>query len=69
MTTGSNPFARKPAADANGSNNRNPFANKNLHKSESFFNKVDAAEADKARRGVAASTSKGKGKERKEVGH
>ncbi len=58
---GSNPFARKPAADAN---SRNPFArgadaNKSLHKSESFFNKVDAAEAaDKGKRGA------GKGRER-----
>ncbi|TBU37864.1 hypothetical protein BD309DRAFT_973062 [Dichomitus squalens] len=52
----SNPFARKPGAgDANG---RNPFArsadaNKSVHKSESFFNKVDAAEADKGKRGAA----------------
>ncbi|PIL34239.1 hypothetical protein GSI_03950 [Ganoderma sinense ZZ0214-1] len=63
----SNPFARKPAADAN---SRNPFArtadmNKSLHKSESFFNKVDAAEAaDKGKRGAG----KGKGKEKKDVG-
>ena len=49
--TGSNPFARKPAADTN----RNPFArsadaNKSVHKSESFFVKVDAAEAEKGKR-------------------
>ena len=46
-----NPFARK----ANAENNRNPFTktsemNKSLHKSESFFNKVDAAETDKNKR-------------------
>lgn len=50
---GSNPFARKPATD--NSNGRNPFsrsadANKSLHKSESFFTKVDAAEAEKGKR-------------------
>ncbi|KAH9942276.1 uncharacterized protein BXZ73DRAFT_87916 [Epithele typhae] len=62
----SNPFARKPGAD----NGRNPFsrsadANKSLHKSESFFTKVDAAEADKGKRSAPA---KGKGKEKKEIG-
>ena len=51
IVVGSNPFARKPGTD----NNRNPFsrsadANKSLHKSESFFAKVDAAEADKGKR-------------------
>lgn len=46
-----NPFARKAGAD-NGRNpfNRNADANKSLHKSESFFNKVDAAEAEKPKR-------------------
>ena len=67
--TGSNPFARKPAADAN---SRNPVArtadvNKSLHKSESFFNKVDAAETDKSsKRG--AGKGKGKEKEKKDAG-
>lgn len=47
----SNPFARKTATD----NTRNPFArqaenNKSLHKSESFFNAVEAAETDKSKR-------------------
>jgi chromosome transmission fidelity protein 4 len=47
--TGANPFAKKPgdAADS-----RNPFArnnpnNKSLHKSESFFEKAEAAETGK----------------------
>ncbi|RPD78202.1 hypothetical protein L226DRAFT_551036 [Lentinus tigrinus ALCF2SS1-7] len=61
----SNPFARKPAVD--NSSNRNPFsrsadANKSLHKSESFFVKVDAAEAEKGKR----PTQKGKAKEKKD---
>ncbi|TFK94640.1 hypothetical protein K466DRAFT_475981 [Polyporus arcularius HHB13444] len=63
----SNPFARKPAADNN--NNRNPFsrtadANKSLHKSESFFAKVDAAEAEKGKR----LSHRSKGKEKKDGG-
>ncbi|CDO76190.1 hypothetical protein BN946_scf185037.g13 [Trametes cinnabarina] len=49
-----NPFARKPGAD---NNSRNPFAraadgHKSVHKSESFFTKVDAAEAEKGKRPV-----------------
>lgn len=49
--TGSNPFARKPGADTG----RNPFnrstdVNKALHKSESFFAKIDAAESDNTKR-------------------
>lgn len=48
MCIESNPFARKPGADTG----RNPFnrtaeMNKSLHKTESFFNKVEAAESDK----------------------
>ena len=48
---GSNPFARKAVLD----NGRNPFnrsaeGNKSLHKSESFFNKVDAADVEKPKR-------------------
>lgn len=60
-----NPFARKSGAD----NGRNPFAksdaNKSLHKSESFFTKVDAAEADKTKR---LAPTKGKAKEKKIAG-
>ncbi|TCD67448.1 hypothetical protein EIP91_012365 [Steccherinum ochraceum] len=65
----SNPFARKPGADSGRSN---PFANKapeplaskkSLHKSESFFSKVDAAELDQSRR-----PAKGKAKDKKEFG-
>ncbi|KAI0342000.1 hypothetical protein BDW22DRAFT_1331357 [Trametopsis cervina] len=61
---GSNPFARKSGA----ANDRNPFnrnseMNRSLHKSESFFNKVDSAEADK-KRGTLA---KGKAKEKKDI--
>lgn len=82
-SSGSNPFARKPAANAN----RNPFdrsadVNKSLHKSESFFTKVDAAEAEKGKRAYLPAfvsvvvfaqpddpgPAKGKGKEKKEVG-
>ncbi|KAI0256176.1 WD40 repeat-like protein [Lactifluus subvellereus] len=44
-----NPFAKKPGGAADGS--RNPFArdnpNKSLHKSESFFDKAEAAETGK----------------------
>lgn len=45
-----NPFARKPVAE--GSTSRNPFGrklepSKGLQKSESFFEKVDAAETEK----------------------
>ncbi|KAI0305537.1 WD40 repeat-like protein [Multifurca ochricompacta] len=41
-----NPFAKKPSDTADGP--RNPFApNKSLHKSESFFDKVEAAETSK----------------------
>ncbi|KAH9892894.1 hypothetical protein C8Q73DRAFT_76644 [Cubamyces lactineus] len=63
----SNPFARKPGAD---NNNRNPFARsadtyKSVHKSESFFNKVDAAEAEKGKR---PAQSKPKPKEKKDGG-
>ncbi|OBZ68085.1 Minichromosome loss protein 1 [Grifola frondosa] len=62
----SNPFARKPGADTG----RNPFArsadmNKSVHKSDSFFSKVDAAESDKTKRPVP---NKGKAKEKKEAG-
>ncbi|KDQ57598.1 hypothetical protein JAAARDRAFT_193900 [Jaapia argillacea MUCL 33604] len=46
-----NPFAKKGNAEAS----RNPFArnaveNKSLHKSESFFDRVEAAESDKGKR-------------------
>ncbi|KAI0674964.1 hypothetical protein C8Q78DRAFT_965239 [Trametes maxima] len=63
----SNPFARKPGADGNG---RNPFArsadtNKAVHKSDSFFTKVDAAENDKGKRNAQG---KAKPKEKKETG-
>jgi chromosome transmission fidelity protein 4 len=48
--TGANPFAKKSSDAADGS--RNPFArnnpnNKSLHKSESFFDKAEAAETGK----------------------
>lgn len=48
--TEANPFAKKPSGATDGS--RNPFArdgpnNKSLHKSESFFDKAEAAETGK----------------------
>ena len=48
--TEANPFAKKPNGAAD--NSRNPFArdgpnNKSLHKSESFFDKAEAAETGK----------------------
>lgn len=48
--TEANPFAKKPSGAADGP--RNPFArenpnNKSLHKSESFFDKAEAAETGK----------------------
>lgn len=47
--TETNPFARKPAAETN----KNPFArkggNKTILQSESFFEKVDAAETTPAK--------------------
>ena len=50
LPPGANPFAKKPSDAADGS--RNPFArnnpnNKSLHKSESFFDKAEAAETGK----------------------
>jgi hypothetical protein len=47
----SNPFAKKPGQEIG----KNPFArkadtNKMIQKSESFFDKVDAAETDKGKR-------------------
>ncbi|KAI0073865.1 hypothetical protein K474DRAFT_1648846 [Panus rudis PR-1116 ss-1] len=62
----SNPFARKPGQE----NNRNPFTkpsdtNKSLHKSESFFSKVDAAESEKTKRPTPA---KGKAKDKNPAG-
>ncbi|KAK0455435.1 uncharacterized protein EV420DRAFT_1553616 [Desarmillaria tabescens] len=60
----SNPFARKTAQE----NGRNPFArktdtNKVIQKSESFFDKVDAAEADPGKKRPAPKTQ---GKDKKE---
>ena len=47
----SNPFARKAGAETGKSPfNRNAEMNKSLHKGDSFFNKVEAAEADKSKR-------------------
>jgi hypothetical protein len=51
FTVESNPFAKRPGQEIN----RNPFArkadaNKTIQKSESFFDKVDAAETDKGKR-------------------
>ena len=48
--TEANPFAKKPNGAAD--NSRNPFArdgpnNRSLHKSESFFDKAEAAETGK----------------------
>jgi chromosome transmission fidelity protein 4 len=48
--TEANPFAKKPNGAAD--NSRNPFArdgpnNRSLHKSESFFDKAEAAEMGK----------------------
>ncbi|KAI8993813.1 hypothetical protein BD414DRAFT_480518 [Trametes punicea] len=63
----SNPFARKPGAE---NNNRNPFArsvdtNRSVQKSESFYAKVDVAEAEKNKR---SGQPKGKTKDKKEGG-
>ncbi|KIJ67758.1 hypothetical protein HYDPIDRAFT_147689 [Hydnomerulius pinastri MD-312] len=60
-----NPFARKSALETK----RNPFArkpelNKPIQKSESFFNKVEAAEFDKSKR---PANGKGKEKEKKDL--
>ncbi|TFK20918.1 hypothetical protein FA15DRAFT_624697 [Coprinopsis marcescibilis] len=57
-----NPFARKSAPDTN----KNPFSrsnenNRSLHKSESFFDKVDAAETQA--NGKKRTTAKGKEKD------
>jgi chromosome transmission fidelity protein 4 len=41
-----NPFARKPVQDGRNPFARKPELNKNIQKSESFFDKVDAAESD-----------------------
>ncbi|EMD37802.1 hypothetical protein CERSUDRAFT_114458 [Gelatoporia subvermispora B] len=59
-----NPFARKAGQD----NGRSPFAktvdaSKSLHKSDSFFAKVDAVETNKTK-----AAAKGKGKEKKAAG-
>ena len=50
LPTEANPFAKKPNGASDGS--RNPFGrdnpnNKSLHKSESFFDKAEAAETGK----------------------
>ncbi|TFY81851.1 hypothetical protein EWM64_g2161 [Hericium alpestre] len=72
-----NPFAKKPAATGN--KDRNPFArnadgNQSLHKSESFFEKVDEAETGKGKSSTngpqkkkAAPKSASKKKEKEKV--
>ncbi|KAH9045120.1 hypothetical protein EDB84DRAFT_1469307 [Lactarius hengduanensis] len=57
-----NPFAKKPSDAADGS--RNPFArnhpnNKSLHKSESFFDKAEAAETGKWKATASAANGRG----------
>ncbi|KAH6897631.1 hypothetical protein BKA70DRAFT_1438227 [Coprinopsis sp. MPI-PUGE-AT-0042] len=65
-----NPFARKAAPDTN----KNPFArgsesNRSLHKSDSFFDKVDAAEHPSSVSKKRPAAGKGKDKDgKKEVG-
>ncbi|KAL4254294.1 hypothetical protein ABKN59_002914 [Abortiporus biennis] len=65
-----NPFARKHETTGNGPQNRNPFAKPleakaSLHKSESFFTKVDQAETEKPQK---RPTVKGKAKDAKAAG-
>ncbi|KAH0827974.1 hypothetical protein J3R83DRAFT_3613 [Lanmaoa asiatica] len=65
-SNGDNPFARKSAGEVK----KNPFARKPDHsnpiqKSESFFNKVEAVEADQSKQ--RATNRKGKDKEKKDV--
>ncbi|KAI9461236.1 hypothetical protein BJY52DRAFT_217010 [Lactarius psammicola] len=60
--TGANPFAKKPSEAADGSHN--PFArnnpnNKSLHKSESFFDKAEAAETGKWKATAGAANGRG----------
>lgn len=70
MSAEANPFARKITSDTN----KNPFTrktdttSKTIQKSESFFDKVDAAESENVPRKKGAAANKGASKDTKKEG-